>query len=295
MDTKSLEGKVKQLEQQNSLLERITKRLNSTLQLDKLLEYIIGEVTRETQAVTATLYLIASDGKIEFAYVYGAETEIKTKLLKIRLNPGQGIVGEVIATAQPYICLDAQQDPRFERSIDKLTGFTCKSMICVPLKIENRVIGALQVINKKSKNELFNKMDRRLIEKIAEYAAVALQNAQLYETIKNLKEFNEAIVENIREGVYVIDKNFKIVNSNKALELMTRGEYTQQSLREKNVSELFPYLKLEDVYRQVFASGSIYRQKSGMLDFRFIPRKSADGKVAEIITIVRKIETERWE
>lgn len=272
-------------------MDKVVRQLNSTLQLPVVMEYVIGEVTKSVKAVTSTIYTVAKDGKIDFSYIYGAKEEIKRKLQKIRLEPGQGIVGKVIKEGSSYISLDAQHDPNFYKEIDKEIGFKTKSLICVPLKVKDETIGALQVIDKESKDERFNQDDVELLEEIASHAALAIRNAQLYEEVGSWREFNEAIIENIDEGVFVVGRTLEVIMGNRALEEMSGGLYTKGYLKGRNAGEIFPYLNLESVYREVFQSGKVFQQsstKGRLLNFRFIPRKVKNGEVEEIIVLVNR-------
>ncbi|MCK4244919.1 MAG: GAF domain-containing protein, partial [Candidatus Omnitrophica bacterium] len=222
---------------------------------------------------------------------YGAKEEIKKRLQKMRLEPGQGIVGKVIKTGQSYISLDTQDDRDFYKGIDKEIGFKTKSLICVPLKVKDGIIGALQVINKEGEDEKFNQDDVELLEEIASHAALAIRNAQLYQEVENWREFNEAIIESINEGVFVVDRALKVITGNNGLEELSGGLYTKEYLKGREAREIFPYLNLESVYREVFQSGKVFQQSSTggrLLNFKFIPRKSKNGEVEEIIVLVNR-------
>ncbi|HCG77309.1 MAG: hypothetical protein CO162_04200 [bacterium (Candidatus Ratteibacteria) CG_4_9_14_3_um_filter_41_21] len=288
---KELEQENQRLKKRNELLSKIIQQLNSSLQLSVVMEYVIGEVTKTVKAITSTIYTLTENGKIEFSYIYGAKQEVKEKLQKIQLEPGQGIAGKVIKEGRPYISLDTQDDPNFYKGIDQEIGFKTRSLICVPLKVKSEIIGALQVINKESEDKKFNQGDVELLEEIANHAALAIKNAQLYEEVKNWREFNEAIIENINEAVFVVDRGLKVIVGNRSLEEMSGGLYTKEYLKGRNAREIFPYLNLEPVYREVFQSGRSFQQSGAggrLLNFKFIPRKTKNGEVGEIIVLVNK-------
>ena len=179
------------------LLLRISKELHYGKNLDQLAQLTIEGVTRATNAVTSTLYTVARDGKIDFKYIYGAKPETEKKLRTIRLKPGQGIVGNVIQSGRTYLSLHAQKDPRLFKNIDEMTGFETRSIVCVPLKRkEGKVIGAIQIINKKN-NECFTKKDVSLLEDIADLAAIAFEQEigrQREIEINIAKEYQKALL-----------------------------------------------------------------------------------------------------
>jgi PAS domain S-box-containing protein len=277
------------------LLKNVLKRVNSTLELDLVIEYVIAETTKAVKAVTSTLYTLADDNKIDFSYIYGVDDKTKKKLQNMRLEIGQGIAGYVIKSGKPHVALNTADDSKVFRKVDEETHFQTKSMICVPLSIGGEVLGAIQVINKVSDDELFNDRDLELLEVIAEHAAIAIKNAQLYSQLKKILEFNKAIVENVTEGVFIVNNEMKIVEGNKALEDMSGGRYTKDFLKGRDVSEIFSYLDLKSVFKEVFNSGDVYYQSMGRnraLNFVFVPHKDDKGDVDEVITLVRKIKEE---
>jgi signal transduction histidine kinase len=107
-----------------------------------------------------------------------------------RLKPGEGIAGWVIQTGKPIIVEDVKKDPRFSDRFDRETGFVTRSLICVPLTIRGRIIGALQVLNKKDGNA-FSQEDVELLTALAQQIAVALDNANLYQRLQESFELTE--------------------------------------------------------------------------------------------------------
>ena len=78
------------------------------------------------------------------------EEEIKT----ITLNLGEGIAGWVAQHGKPLIVNAPEKDPRFFKGVDERTEFKTRNIICVPVKVKEKVIGVLEAINKKGKKEL---------------------------------------------------------------------------------------------------------------------------------------------
>ena len=77
----------------------------------------------------------------------------------------------------------------FSRKFDRITGFHTRSMICVPLNLRGKTIGALQVLNKKS-GDLFTQIDVELLTTMSRQIAVALENAKLYRRLEKRVELN---------------------------------------------------------------------------------------------------------
>jgi len=99
-----------------------------------------------------------------------------------RLAVGQGIAGWVAEKGEAAIIKDAQSDPRFFRGADEKSAFRTRNMICVPVRSRDRVIGVLQAINKKQGR--FDELDRDGLSALASQVAVAVENAALYQELR---------------------------------------------------------------------------------------------------------------
>ncbi len=96
---------------------------------------------------------------------------------------GEGISGYVAARGEPVRIPDAQTDPRWRGGVyDNATGVTTRSILCVPIVARGRVIGVVEVLNRRGGP--FTDEDQRLLEAIASMGAVAIENARLYETLE---------------------------------------------------------------------------------------------------------------
>ena len=94
------------------------------------------------------------------------------------------IVGTSVSRQESIIIKDAQNDPRHARSVDEKTGFVTRSLMTVPLVLEDKSIGAIQAVNKRD-GQLFNQDDLDLFRSIADSAALAVNNAQLVADLQN--------------------------------------------------------------------------------------------------------------
>jgi len=106
------------------------------------------------------------------------------KLRKFRFRKGVGIAGWILEKNTPLIVNDVRKDRRFNKEVDKFSNLTIKSLICAPLKIKERVIGVLRLINSKG-GDGFTDDDLNLLVNAASYAVMAIERAFLHEEIKN--------------------------------------------------------------------------------------------------------------
>jgi signal transduction histidine kinase len=165
---------------QLSVLNDISQRLVAAeLNVEKLLELITSSAVDILSGEAGSLFLVAADesGDLEFKVVVGGSGK---ELLGSRVPAGRGLVGEVAKKGKPAIVNDTRQDPRFQGEVAKNTQFRTSSILAVPLIAKNKVIGVLEVLNRKD-GGVFTEDDSSLLSTFAGQAAVAIENARLFE------------------------------------------------------------------------------------------------------------------
>lgn len=187
--------------------------INSTLELRKLLEVIMQLAESVCNAEASSIFLI--DEKTNTLYFEVAIGEAEEKVKHIRVPMGQGVAGWVALHGQPLLIPDAQKDRRVYRKVDQESGFVTKSILCVPLRTKEKVIGVVQVLNKKESQE-FTAADQRLLQAMANQAAVAIETARLYQKSEDDRRRIESIVNSMGDGVIVTDDNFQVELLNNA-------------------------------------------------------------------------------
>lgn len=170
----------KRLKELETLL-RISQKLTSTLNLGQLLSLIMGSSARVMGAEASSLMLLEEEsGELIFHTTWKGKKEIK----KLRLKVGEGIAGWVAKTGKPLLVKDVKRNPRFASRFDRTTSFKTKSLLCVPLKVKDKIIGVVEVLNKIEGS--FSKEDLRVFTALASQAAVAIDNARLYTELEEL-------------------------------------------------------------------------------------------------------------
>jgi putative nucleotidyltransferase with HDIG domain len=165
----------------------VTKILNFSALINSSLEF--GEIRRRSvEAIMELLQceagsLLFYDEKKEELYFDVALGEKGEKVKSIRLKLGQGIAGWVALHRKPVLINDVQNDPRFYSQADKKSGFTTKNMVCVPLLSKGKLLGVVQAINKKEGN--FTPEDLEVLQALSHQIAVAVENAKLYQELKD--------------------------------------------------------------------------------------------------------------
>ena len=186
----------------------IVSELSSELQLGPLLQKIMSTVTRLLDSERSTLFL--NDEKTDELY-----TEVGEGLgaIKIRFSNTVGIAGAVFCSGKSVNIPYAYADLRFNPSFDKQTGFFTRSILCVPVVNKNsKIIGVTQVLNKRGST--FDEDDESRLNAFTAQIAIGLENAQLFDDVQNIKNYNESMLESMSNAVITMDEDGKIVTCN---------------------------------------------------------------------------------
>ena len=161
----------------------VGKLLTSTLDQKEILELIMLKVSQLIDAQNWSLLLQdEATGELTFEIVVGINKDL---VQAIRLARGEGIACHVAATGRPLFIPSVQGDPRFNRKIDMLTGFTTQSVICLPLKIHGEILGVIEIINVKDMG-IFKTNDLPILTILTDYAAIAIENSRYFSRIQKM-------------------------------------------------------------------------------------------------------------
>ena len=182
-------------------LKAISSWVSSVQDLDKLLQLIIESATGVVRAGAASLLLL--DPKTDTLY-FKVTTGAKGEAVKeFTVKVGQGIAGHVAKTGQALLIADAQKDDRWMRDISDSIDFETRSMACVPLKINNRTIGVVQVINKRDDTQ-FTQADMDVLEEFSRLAALAIASAR---NLEQVRQENQDLKKELGEKHQIIGKS----------------------------------------------------------------------------------------
>lgn len=154
------------------------KSLNSTLDLNELLDMLVDFALRITDCDRGTVYII--DDATQEMWTRVAKGLDGLSRVTIRMPIGKGFAGYVAATGDTINIPDAYLDPRFNPEYDRQTGYRTSSILCMPIRVKSgKIIGVFQLLNKR--NGAFSEDDARIMSAFSVHAAIALENARLYE------------------------------------------------------------------------------------------------------------------
>jgi signal transduction histidine kinase len=164
-----------------SRMVEVSVTLNSTLDLDRLLQFIIGTAADLVESEAASVMLVDENThELFFAAATGSDPR---ELAGIPVPLEGSIAGTIVREDRPLIINDVTADPRHFRQVGEKTGFQVRSLIGVPMHIRERVLGVLEAVNKRQ--GVFNEADLQTLSIIASLAAVAIENARLVRALQS--------------------------------------------------------------------------------------------------------------
>lgn len=152
--------------------------LNSTFDMDELLVAIMESAQIVMQAEAGSLMMV--DKPSGDLIVKVATGPIKDQVIGMRIPKGEGIAGWVVQNGKSLLVADVERDSRFYSDIDDITGFKTKSILCTPIKLQDEVIGVVEVINRND-DSCYSEDDISLLETLAHQAAIVIERAQLHQ------------------------------------------------------------------------------------------------------------------
>ena len=176
----------------NQLFVQTSKLLNSTLNLDELLDVVLNLSAQTMQAQVSSLLLL--DKKREKLVLHVSSGEKVSRKKKLELRMGEGIAGWVAEHGQPVISNRVKEDPRYSPELEEQIGFSIDSLICVPLLRKGKLVGVVTASNKMN-GKKFDQEDLVIFSSLADQIAIALDNSYLFGRLKKKSLEIETLLE----------------------------------------------------------------------------------------------------
>jgi len=209
--------------EQAFLVERLERAQREELEVLTIAEAISTELHIDTlfaRIITAATQLLNAERSTLFLYD-PVKDELWSQIAEgagqkeIRIPSHAGIAGAAFAEGGVEVVPDAYADPRFNREVDRISGYRTRNIVAVPIidKLGER-LGVVQVLNKRG--GAFTQMDIRRLKAFCSQIAIAIQNAKLFSDVLSLKNYNESILKSLSNGVITLDQHFKVIKINDA-------------------------------------------------------------------------------
>ncbi len=207
-------------------LANTTQAVNSSLELDEVLQLVMDTIVRLTEAERGFLMLRDAQGQMVTRTARNWEQE--------SINPGEfaisrTIIQRVIDSSEPVLTTNALEDPRFGGH-ESIVAYNLRSILCVPLQAKTELIGVIYADNR-IRTGIFNEAERDLLNVFANQAAIAIENARLFASVRHtldevtkLKNLMDNVFASIASGVITADVKEQITLCNRAAEgILGRG------------------------------------------------------------------------
>jgi len=188
-----------------AMLNRAGQALSSTLDLDQVLVTVIEEIRHLLDVVAASIWLIDPEtDELVCRQATGARSEV---VHGWRLAPGQGLAGLAARSGESLIVADAQADERHFKGVDQETNLPLRSILTIPLRVRQDVIGVIQVVDTEA--DRFGTTDLALLESLSTTAGTAIDNARLVEALHQYTTELEARNEELDAFAHTVAHDLK--------------------------------------------------------------------------------------
>jgi PAS domain S-box-containing protein len=256
-------------------LTEIGQVVNSTLELDEVLRIVMDNIVGLSRAERGFLMLKDESGKFT-AHV--ARNWEKESINSTEAAISRTVIQKVVETGEAILTTNAQEDPRLSAQ-ESVIAFNLRSILCVPLKVKNELIGVIYADNR-IRSGIFTETERDLLSAFANQAAVAIDNARLFSSLKKtlaevtaLKNLMENVFASITSGVITMDVQEQVTLANRAAEQIL-GHTAQDILGHRVDDVLAP---VSEAIRPHLAS--VRQKDAAVMDLEFSPILPTRGNV----------------
>lgn len=290
-----------------SALNRIQTSINSTLELDWVLQLAMREVQDLFGVEKCSLILLDEQtNQLFFQVALGTVPDEQ-----IRFSVNQGIAGWVVRHGEPALVNDVEADARWYSQADSSTGFATRSILALPLKTRDKVVGVIELINKLQGK--FSQKDLQLLESISNSVAGAIENARLFgELNKAYQEMARTqtliiesrntlrtLIDGVEDSICIVGQDLRIRALNQAAAAQIGlapqfgvGKHCYEILdRSDKPCDQCPAAETFRTGKPVLATQT-RKEKDGkprQLEIRTYPLETPDGVVDRAIEIVRDV------
>jgi adenylate cyclase len=209
---RKLQNQRREQDEMEALLH-VTQVVNSSLDIDQVLNQVMDQIIQLTQAERGFLMLINDRGELQFRVARNMDQET---LKGSEFNISRTIVQRVADDGEPVVTTNAQEDPRF-RAQESVVSYNLRSILCAPLRVKGQVTGVIYADNR-IKSGLFGERHRDILTAFANQAAIAIDNASLFASVVSAKNLMDNIFASITSGVITTDMQDQITQFNRAAE-----------------------------------------------------------------------------
>ncbi len=200
-------------ERELALLSEILERAKSSLPEEALFPFLLEKSVEITNAEAGTVALLelenGEQGHLAFRHALGGRAE---SIRGIYIPKGQGIVGWCVSNDEPVIVNDVANDQRFFPWVDQMSGFSTQSILCMPIRSEGEVFGAIELVNKRSGD--FTRKDLDRLQTLVDAATFNMKTALIQQRLVSQRDYYSGIMDSLSEGVMILKRDHRIADIN---------------------------------------------------------------------------------
>ncbi|BCB97455.1 hypothetical protein JZK55_23770 [Dissulfurispira thermophila] len=273
----------------------ILSTILSTLDIDEVLTTVVKEIKTLLSADRCTLFLVDKDNNELYSKVLQADNlvEIRVPITRSSLAGYTSMTGNVLNIKDAYDNKELKSidsELCFDKRWDEKSGYRTKSVLAIPVKAKGEIVGVFQALNKP---DGFSDMDIQIMEQLAFLLGIAVNNALSYQIIEEEKKLREYIIDDIEEGICIIDAKKRIISSaNRFLEVMSGMRYLVDNMIGHDFFEIFPQLsdtQLEEKVNEAIRDGFKKIALLEVLEVKIIPYLDEKAKVRKLILIFTRV------
>lgn len=266
-------------------LQEVGAAINSSLDLDVVLQQVMDAIIRLTNAERAMLLLV-NNGDLEVKIARNISQETLDNAASLEIS--HSIVRKVAESGEPIVSINAQEDERFALQ-HSIVSYKLRSIVCAPLKIKGETTGVIYADNRVASG-IFSDTDRDLLAVFADQAAVAIDNARLFHEVAGMKHLMDNVFASIAGGVITIDENDRIALFNRAAERILGMSAEPLHLRTyQDVLSLLG-LPVESLIHQAKEDGQTH---SAEMDLGGVRRRNSPVTVNVTVSPLSTVDNER--
>ena len=175
-----------------------------------LYTFVLNRCSDVLKAQSGTFFTVREDlGEL---YPEAAKGVSLSLLREIPFKMKVGIAGWSATNKKPVVVDNAPQDDRFNRAVDVITGIRTRSLLCVPIVRQDKVIGVLELVNRV--DGVFRDQDLQFVHQLGMQVGVALENCRLYEEMGTLLAYTNSVINSLTGGFISTDTNGIVTRCN---------------------------------------------------------------------------------
>lgn len=222
----------------------IGRSVTSLLDLNRVLNRVVEAAVYVAGAEEGMLLLVGDEG--DELYLRAAKDLDEKVARSMRMRVEDSIAGRAIRTDKPVLVTS-------EENVKIVTGYLAKALLYLPLRVPERgVIGVLGVVNRES-DRSFSKRDIFLLSALADYAAIAIENARLFETAEIERTKLETVLRGAQEAIIVVDEENRVLLCNTAAH--AAFDIDEAAVLHRPVAEVIPSHTLREIFVQIGKTG----------------------------------------